>query len=55
MTSEWADGEAYITEPDKCTALAWHTFDNLPEPLFLPWQQFLESEFFDKVKNRLEA
>lgn len=50
MLSDWADGEEYITEPNKCTAQKWHTFDDLPEPLFLPWQQLLRSEFIDKIK-----
>jgi 8-oxo-dGTP diphosphatase len=54
MISEWAHGKEHITEPDKCTAFGWHTFEDLPEPLFLPWQQFLESEFFDRTKKQLE-
>lgn len=53
MVSEWESGEECIAEPAKCAAIAWHTFDDLPEPLFLPWHQFLESEFLDNVKNAL--
>ena len=51
MISDWADGEEYITEPDKCVAQAWFTFDTLPTPLFLPWNQLLGSEFLEKIKQ----
>lgn len=53
LTSDWKDGEEYITEPDKCQALGWYDFDSLPEPLFLPWEQFLNSEFVEPVRRRL--
>ena len=51
MLSDWADGNEYITEPDKCIAQGWHTFDDLPSPLFLPWNQLLTSEFIEEIKN----
>ena len=51
MLSDWADGNEYITEPDKCIAQEWHTFDDLPSPLFLPWNQLLESEFIEEIKT----
>ncbi len=53
LTSEWKSGDEYITEPNKCQALGWFNFETLPEPLFLPWQQFLDSEFYDAVKQKL--
>jgi 8-oxo-dGTP diphosphatase len=51
MASDWASGEATITEPDRCLQLAWSSFDDLPEPLFLPWQGLLKSEFIDKLRE----
>lgn len=51
MLSDWADKEAFIAEPDKCIAQAWHTFDHLPSPLFLPWNQLLSSEFIEEIKT----
>lgn len=53
MLSDWAEGEARITEPDKCLAQAWHTFDDLPKPLFLPWNQLLSSDFIAAIKQQL--
>ena len=54
MLSDWESGQEYITEPDKCIAQAWHTFDDLPAPLFLPWEQLLASEFIDTIKDTLQ-
>jgi 8-oxo-dGTP diphosphatase len=51
MLSDWAGGNEHITEPDKCIAQEWHTFDDLPSPLFLPWNQLLTSEFIEAIKN----
>jgi 8-oxo-dGTP diphosphatase len=53
MLSDWESGEPYITEPDKCIAQAWETFDSLPEPLFIPWKQLLQSQFIDDIKQQL--
>jgi 8-oxo-dGTP diphosphatase len=53
LTSSWKSGEEYITEPDKCQQLGWFDFETLPAPLFLPWLQFLNSEFYKTVKQRL--
>lgn len=42
LSANWLEGEPYITEPDRCTAQAWHTFNDLPVPLFEPfWQNLL--------------
>ena len=51
MLSDWASGKEYIAEPAKCLGQAWHTFDSLPEPLFLPWRQLLASEFMGKIRQ----
>jgi 8-oxo-dGTP diphosphatase len=53
MVADWYSGEEGITEPDKCLAQEWHTFDDLPQPLFLPWNQLLTSEFIEKIKQEL--
>ncbi|MET7418980.1 NUDIX hydrolase [Dactylosporangium sp. NPDC005555] len=51
MLSDHVAGEPAILEPDKCTDLAWHDFDNLPDPLFLPWRQLLESPLFARIRE----
>lgn len=55
MVSDWSGGDARIVEPDKCVAQRWCTFDSLPENLFLPWAQLLESPFLEAIKNSLQA
>ncbi|OYX53917.1 hypothetical protein B7Y92_01210 [Candidatus Saccharibacteria bacterium 32-50-13] len=52
--SDWKANEPYITEPDKCIAQMWADFDNLPQPLFLPWEQLLKSKFLDDIKRELK-
>lgn len=51
MTSDWAGGEPTILEPDKFIDQRWVDFDHLPEPLFLPWQELLESEFIGSLRQ----
>jgi 8-oxo-dGTP diphosphatase len=53
MISDWAGGEAYIAEPDKCTKQDWFTLDTLPEPLFHTWNQFIPSEFYESVQSQI--
>lgn len=53
MLSDWLSGTESITEPDKCLRHEWRTFDDLPSPLFLPWDQLLASEFIEKIKQQL--
>ena len=53
MISDWARGEPYITEPDKCVAQGWFDFDSLPEPLFFPWIQLKKSEYLDLIRTQL--
>lgn len=52
MKSDWVGGEPTITEPDKFVEQAWVDFDSLPDPLFLPWQQLLTSEFIESLKAK---
>lgn len=42
FVTEYISGTPQILEPDKCTALAWFAFDELPSPLFLSFQNFLK-------------
>jgi 8-oxo-dGTP diphosphatase len=53
MLSEWASGSEKILEPDKCTEQTWVDFDSLPSPLFLTWNQLLQSEFLESIKHQL--
>lgn len=53
VVGDWVSGEAQILEPDKLVDMQWYDFDTLPEPLFMPWQQLLESEFIDSLKQEL--
>jgi 8-oxo-dGTP diphosphatase len=53
LLSDWISGKEYNKEPDKCSELSWETFDSLPSPLFLPWNQLLKSEFIEKIKEKV--
>lgn len=53
VVSDWSSGELQNTEPHKCTEQRWVTFEELPEPLFLPWKQLLKSEFLETLKAQL--
>jgi 8-oxo-dGTP diphosphatase len=49
LESDWAANEPSIMEPDKLAAIEWHTFKDLPLPLFEPcWQNLrkLKPELF---------
>jgi 8-oxo-dGTP diphosphatase len=50
MLSDWRSGELEIKEPNKCAAVQWVDFETLPEPLFLPWNQLLQSDFLESIK-----
>jgi 8-oxo-dGTP diphosphatase len=51
MLSDYKSGEVQINEPDKFVKMEWRNFSDLPEPLFLPWNQLLKSEFIEKIKS----
>lgn len=53
MIGEWDSGEPIITEPDKYIDQQWFDFDALPRPLFQPWLQLLDGQFFDDLKHQL--
>lgn len=54
ILTDWQNGEPRICEPDKCLAQRWSDFNDLPEPLFLPWEQLLKSEFIEEIKDQLK-
>ncbi len=53
MLSDWALGKVKNLEPEKCTAQIWCTFNDLPNPLFLTWNQLFESEFIKDIKESI--
>ncbi len=36
VEADWDSGEPQLMEPDKVEKLEWHTFQDLPQPLFEP-------------------
>lgn len=52
MVSDYKSGTATILEPDKYVDQDWFDFDHLPSPLFLPWEQLLNSEFIESIKSK---
>jgi 8-oxo-dGTP diphosphatase len=55
MLSDYDSGQEHITEPDKCLKQEWHTFEDLPAPLFLPWKQLLASDFIEDIKQQVQG
>lgn len=55
VLSDCPSGDPSITEPDKFTNQEWIDIDNLPKPLFLPWQTLLKSEFIDDIKQQIKG
>lgn len=53
MLSDHHAGEPAIREPDTYINMEWFHFDKLPEPLFLPCQQLLKSEFLSSLRTEL--
>ena len=54
LTSQYANGEPRVMEPEKCLEWRWCDLDTLPAPLFEPaWNNLRASEFFPEVKRRL--
>ena len=54
MTSNWAAAEPSIMEPDKFIEQRWVDIDELPKPLFLPWEQLLTSTFIPAIRARIK-
>ncbi|MFH1620774.1 MAG: NUDIX hydrolase [Patescibacteria group bacterium] len=45
MLADYASDEVRVMEPEKCERWEWFTWDNLPQPLFLPIQNLLKQGF----------
>lgn len=41
-------GKISVLEPDKCEKWEWFEYDNLPEKLFLPFKNYIDSTHFSK-------
>jgi len=41
---DYAGGEPKISEPESITELRWCSLDNLPQPLFIPFKNFVENK-----------
>jgi len=48
------NGDPKIMEPEKCTDMDWFSWDNLPSPLFLPFQNYLNEITRKKNVSKLE-
>jgi len=42
VEAEFNEGTAKISEPEKMSELGWFAMDSLPEPLFIPFKNFVE-------------
>jgi 8-oxo-dGTP diphosphatase len=51
MMSSWKSGTVAVTEPDRNIDFRWITFDELPDRLFLPWNQLKASEFYQNIQK----
>jgi len=45
VIADYAKGTASCKEPDKCEKWEWFSWDNLPEPLFLPLKNQITQGF----------
>lgn len=45
VKTEISEGEAKIIEPEKCSEWAWFSWNNLPEPLFIPLENLKKTKF----------
>jgi 8-oxo-dGTP diphosphatase len=43
LESDWKSGTPKILEPHKFKDQKWHTFKDLPSPLFSPWKELKEA------------
>ena len=45
FSTNWIKGEPLVNEPDKIAQWNWFSWDNLPEPLFLPLELLKKQNF----------
>ncbi len=43
--ADYKSGEPQVLEPKKCERWEWHSWHNLPEPLFLPVQNLINQGY----------
>lgn len=43
---KYASGEAIVNAPYESSEVGWFAWDNLPQPLFLPFQQLLDGKSY---------
>jgi 8-oxo-dGTP diphosphatase len=55
VLSNWVSGEPTLTEPDKFIDQQWIDVDDIPRPLFLPWETLLKSEFMDSIRQQIKS
>lgn len=53
LVSDYEKGKPQIAEPDKFVEQGWFNFENLPEPLFLPWEELFKADFLDEIKKHI--
>lgn len=45
IRADWISGEPEVLEPNKMVRWRWANWDNLPQPLFIPFQNFIATGF----------
>lgn len=50
MVGSCPQGEPIVLEPHKFVDHGWYGFENLPAPLFFPWQQLMSSGFYQDLQ-----
>jgi len=48
MLADYAGGIAQVLEPNKCERWQWFEWNELPQPLFLPIQNLIKQDIYEK-------
>lgn len=51
VASRYNEGEAQNLEPEKCEGWDWYDLSDLPEPLFLPFKNYMEKVYVSLKTN----
>lgn len=49
VAADHKKGAPEIKEPEKCSEISWFSLQNLPEPLFLPFKNFIGTSLWDRA------